>query len=359
MSKYTYIIAEAGVNHNGSLGMAKELIDCAKQAGADAVKFQTFKAENLVTKAALQAAYQVTNLGEQTSQFDMLKQLELSFEEFLELKDYCDRQHIEFLSTPFDFESVDFLVDTIGISRVKISSGELTNSPFIHYIATKQKPIILSTGMASMEDIHEALSFIAFGLAFPQQNVELDKIQSFYATTEAKSLLERYVTVLHCTTEYPAPLETINLEAMAVMTTELGVRIGFSDHSEGIAVPTAAVALGAKLIEKHFTLDRKLPGPDHRASLEPHELKEMVTSIRIVEKSLGDGIKKPSKVELDNRKVARKSLVANMPIKAGEVISEKHLAMKRPGTGMEPKFYWSILGKMSSKAYGMDELIDE
>ncbi|WP_342508848.1 N-acetylneuraminate synthase [Sporosarcina sp. FSL K6-2383] len=354
-----YIIAEAGVNHNGSLQMAKELVDVAKQAGADAVKFQTFKAENLVTRSALQAEYQVQNLGESTSQFDMLKKLELSFEEFNELKNYCASIHIEFLSTPFDFESVDFLLDEIGMSTIKIPSGELTNSPFIHYIATKRKPIILSTGMATMDDIHEALSFIAYGLAYPKNEVEIDAVIAFYQTEEARLLLREYITVLHCTTEYPAPFETINLRAMNEMEKELQLPIGFSDHSEGIAVSLASVTLGAAVIEKHFTLDRNLPGPDHRASLEPRELEEMVNGIRAIEHSLGNGHKVPTRIELENRQAARKSIVAKIPIIAGEKMTEAHLAIKRPGNGMPPTAYWSLIDKVAKKTYEMDELLDE
>jgi len=359
MSNRTYIIAEAGVNHNGSVEMAKRLVDVAKQAGADAVKFQTFKAENLVTRSAQQASYQVNNLGEATSQFEMLKKLELSYEEFAELKNYCDSIQIEFLSTPFDVESVDFLVDDIGMSQNKIPSGELTNSPLIHYIATKRKPMIVSTGMAAMNDIHEALSFLAYGLAFPDQLVNLDQVQTFYQSLEAKLLLSEYVTVLHCTTEYPAPFETINLNAMNEMKKELQLPIGFSDHSEGIAVPIAAVALGAVIIEKHFTLDRNLPGPDHLASLEPKELEEMVTGIRAVEQSLGTGNKMPTPIELENRQAARKSIVAKVKIAPGEMFTEDHLAIKRPGTGMPPTAYWLLVGKVAKRSYEVDTLIDE
>ncbi|MEK5146257.1 N-acetylneuraminate synthase [Psychrobacillus sp. FSL K6-4615] len=356
---HTYIIAEAGVNHNGSLEMAKQLVNVAKQAGADAVKFQTFKAENLVTRSAQQANYQVENLGEVTSQFKMLKKLELSYDEFVKLKYYCDANEIEFLSTPFDIESVDFLLNDIGMSKFKIPSGELTNSPFIHYIATKKKPIILSTGMATMKDIHEALSFIAYGLAFPDQEVNLNQVQRFYQKEEARLLLREFVTVLHCTTEYPAPFETINLCAMNEMKKELQLPIGFSDHSEGIAVPIAAIALGAVVIEKHFTLDRNLPGPDHRASLEPKELEEMVTGIKAIEESMGTGNKKPTPKELDNRKVARKSIVAKVKIAAGEIFAERHIAIKRPGHGMPPRSYWSLIGKVANQSYEVDELIDE
>lgn len=352
----TYIIAEAGVNHNGSFEMAKQLVDVAKEAGVDAVKFQTFKAENLVTKLAKQADYQVENLKEATSQFEMLKKLELSFEEFTALQRYCKDKGIEFLSTPFDYESVDFLLDELRIKTAKIPSGELTNAPFIYAIAKKKKSIILSTGMATIEDIHESLSYIAFGLA---NKTEMHEVGEFYETAEAKELLKQYVTILHCTTEYPAPFDTINLRAMHTLHKEFGVAVGFSDHSQGIAVPTAAVAMGATVIEKHFTLDKTLEGPDHIASLEPNELKEMVTQIRQVEQALGNGMKLPSEVELKNRVPARKSLVAAKAIQQGEIFSEANLVVKRPGSGIVPSNYWHYLGKSAQKSYEQDELIDE
>lgn len=355
----TYIIAEAGVNHNGSFDLACVLVDAAKAAGADAVKFQTFKAENLVTKQAKQADYQVTNIGEETSQFHMLKKLELSFDEFVRLKEYCDQKEIEFLSTPFDKESVDFLLDELNMQTVKIPSGELTNVPFIHYIATKQKPMILSTGMAEMEDIHSALAFMAYGLFFPEKEVDVSEVQSFYNKEEAKKVLKEYVTVLHCTTEYPTPVEEVNLRAMDYLQQELQVEIGLSDHSEGIYGPIAAAARGAKVIEKHFTVSRMLPGPDHRASLEPDELIEMVEAIRSVEQSLGQAEKKPTKSEQKNRIAARKSLTAACSIKKGEPFSAQNLVIKRPGSGMSPSHYWSLLGQKASKDYEAEELIDE
>jgi len=357
MSQSTYIIAEVGVNHNGSFEMAKKLVRVAKKAGADAVKFQTFKAENLVTRGAKQAAYQIENLGEATSQFDMLKKLELSYEEFTALKQYCDELQIEFLSTPFDFESVDFLVGTLGMETVKIPSGELTNAPFIHYIAAKQKKIILSTGMATIDEIHESLAFIAYGLA-GEKEVVLKDVQEFYETSEAKNLLKQYLTVLHCTTEYPAPFETINLKAMNQLKDELQVPVGYSDHSEGITVPVAATSLGAVVIEKHFTLDKTLPGPDHLASLNPDELIAMVKGIRQVELALGDGVKQPSAIELKNRNAARKSIVAKKAIAQGTLITVEHLTLKRPGDGLSPSTYWSLIGTVAKKAYEKDDLIE-
>lgn len=355
----TYIIAEAGVNHNGSLKMAKELVMVAKEAGADAVKFQTFKAENLVTKQAQQAAYQVENLGEASSQFAMLKKLELTYDEFIELQSFCQSVQIEFLSTPFDFESVDFLLDEIEIATAKIPSGELTNAPFIHYIATKQKPIILSTGMATVEEIHEALAFIAYGLVKSKEPVTIERVNDFYATQEAKKALKNNVTLLHCTTQYPAPVDSINLKAMIEMERIFQLPIGLSDHSEGIHIPLVAVGMGGTVIEKHFTLDKTLEGPDHVASLNPDELKSMIKGIREVEQALGDGIKRPNSVEIKNRIPVRKSLIAKIPINVGEAFTNDNLTVKRPGDGMQPSKYWSLIGEVASRSYEEDELIDE
>lgn len=359
MSK-TYIIAEAGVNHNGSLKMAKELVKVAKEAGADAVKFQTFKAENLVTKQARQADYQVENLGESTSQFAMLKKLELTFEEFKALHAFCQNEQIEFLSTPFDQESVDFLVDELHIAMVKIPSGELTNVPLIHYIATKRKPMILSTGMATIEEINEALAVIAYGFARPQELIVIERVYGFYRTEEAKEIIRKYVTLLHCTTQYPAPVDSINLRALGEMKRIFQLSsVGLSDHSEGIHISIAAVSIGATMIEKHFTLDKTLEGPDHIASLNPTELRAMIRGIRDIEFALGDGVKKPTLTEIENRLPVRKSLVAKTAIKAGEIFTIANLAVKRPGNGIAPVKYWSYLGKTAIKSYDEDALIDE
>jgi len=355
----TFIIAEAGVNHNGSLKIAKELVRAAKQAGADAVKFQTFKTENLVTKHAKQANYQIENLGEATSQFSMLKKLELTYEEFQELQLFAKEEQIQFLSTAFDFESIDFLVDQLSLPIIKIPSGEVTNTPFLHYVASKGKPMILSTGMATIEEIHEALAFIAYGLARPEEKVVLEDVVNFYRTTEAKELLLSYVTLLHCTTQYPAPIDSINLKAMNEMENIFQLPIGLSDHSEGIMIPVAAVALGAKVIEKHFTLDKTLEGPDHVSSLNPDELSEMVKKIREIEIALGDGIKTPTETELKNSIAARKSLVAKTAIKAGDVFTIENLTVKRPGGGQAPSRYWTYIGQKAVKSYEEDELIDE
>lgn len=354
----TYIIAEVGVNHNGSLKMAEELIKVAKDSGANAVKFQTFKAENLVTKNARQAEYQIQNMNGASSQFEMLKKLELSFEEFEHLQAFCKMQDIEFLSTPFDADSADFLIDRLGMSSVKIPSGELTNIPFLHYIATKGHKMIVSTGMGILDEVHDALSYIAYGLAYPTQSVEEDLVQAFYQTDHAKGLLREHVVLLHCTTQYPAPIESINLRAMGTLQEEFKIPVGFSDHSAGINLAMVAVGMGAVVIEKHFTLDRSLEGPDHKASLEPDELKALISGIREVETALGDGIKRPSEKELQNRIPARKSIVAKKTIRAGEEFTSSNLTFKRPGEGIEPKKYWTLLGQKASKDFNEDDLIE-
>ena len=313
-----FIIAEAGVNHNGSLDLAYQLIDVAKVAGADAVKFQTAKAENVVSKFADKAEYQKKTTGSNESQFEMIKKLEISFEDFVKLKKYCDKKEIMFLSTPFDHQSIDFLYDLIDI--YKIPSGEIINHPYLKHIAAKNKPIIMSTGMANLGEVEEAINAIRA------------------INSKAK------ISLLHCTTNYPTPYEEVNLKAMQTLAVAFKLLVGYSDHTLGIEVPVAAVAMGAKIIEKHFTLDKKLSGPDHKASLEPSELKEMVKAIRNIEKALGDGIKKPNKSEIEIMKVARRSLIATRDIRAGEIIKESDIAIKRPGTGILPKFKEIVIG---------------
>lgn len=352
----TFIIAEAGVNHNGSLDLAFQLVDAAVEAGADAIKFQTFKTEHLVTKSAEQAEYQKKNIGVSLSQYEMLKKLELSYEEFKKLKQYCDENYIMFLSTPFDLESVDFLIKELKLNIIKIPSGEITNAPYLHKIASYGVQVILSTGMATKEEIHHALAFLAYGFA-GKTDVSFTAVKHFYETDEAKMLLKEKVRLLHCTTEYPTPYEDVHLNAMDDMREEFRLPIGLSDHTEGIVVPIAAVAKGASIIEKHFTLDKTLPGPDHKASLEPDELRKMVQSIRIVEKSLGGTEKKPTSTELKNKAVARKSLVAAKAIKQGELFTFDNLTVKRPGTGIEPYYYWDYIGKIAERDYKEDEVI--
>ena len=332
MSKSIFIIAEAGVNHNGSLELAKQLIDKAHWAGADAVKFQSFKAVSLMTESAPKADYQKRNTGEE-SQFEMIKRLELDYDSHIILKEYADKKGIEFMSTPFDHESID-LLSRIGVKRFKVGSGDLTNLPYLRHMASKSLPIILSTGMSDMEEIKTVVSALK-ETGFPQN----------------------LTTILHATTEYPAPIDEVNLRAMQSLIKELGLEIGYSDHTQGIVIPIAAAALGAAVIEKHFTLDRNMDGPDHKASLEPQELKEMVGAIRKVELSLGDGVKVPTLSESKNKTAARKSLIAARPIAKGEMFTEENLCVKRPGSGISPMKWDQFIGRPSEKNYDKDELI--
>ena len=328
-----FIIAEAGVNHNGSLKLAKKLVDKAKEAGVDAVKFQTFKVENLVSKSAKKAKYQVENMGSDESQYEMIKKLELGFDEFKELKNYCDKKEIMFLSTPFDDESIEFL-NNLGVEIFKIPSGEITNLPYLRKIGLLKKKVILSTGMSDLGEVEYALDIL------------------MKAGTKKEN-----ITILHANTEYPTPMEDVNLKAMQTIACAFGVKVGYSDHTLGIEVPIAAVAMGASVIEKHFTLDKNMVGPDHKASLEPYELETMVKAIRNIEKALGDGIKKPSKSESKNIEIARKSIVAKRDIKKGEKFTEENLTIKRPGNGISPMRWDEILGQIASRDYKEDELI--
>jgi N-acetylneuraminate synthase len=359
--KKIYVIAEAGVNHNGSSEMAFQLVDTAVEAGADAVKFQTFKAENLVIKSAEKAAYQKKTSGEGEPQFEMLKRLELSYEMHHKLIDYSIKKGITFLSTAFDSDSLGFLVNDLGLTTLKLPSGDITNGPLLLEHAQTGCDLILSTGMASLGEVEEALSVIAFGFVNGKNsNVQPSReaFQAAFFSEQGQALLKEKVTVLHCTTEYPAPEDEINLNAMLTMQRAFGLKTGYSDHSEGITVPIAASAMGATLIEKHFTLDKTLPGPDHKASLEPHELNEMVSAIRIVEKVMGNGVKGPMPSEIKNRQVARKSLVASTQISKGECFSEQNITIKRPGTGKSPMEYWDILNEKARTGFQEDELIE-
>ena len=355
----TLIIAEAGVNHNGSDKLAFSLVDAAHQAGADIVKFQTFKAKNLVTEDAQQAEYQITNSGQKESQYSMLKRLELSYETHHKLVKYCNNLGIEFLSTAFDSESLSFLVDDLGITRLKLPSGEITNAPLVLEHARTGCDLIVSTGMATLSEIEQVLSIIAFGYLNSDDNPTEEALQTAYFSEQGKQLLKDKVTLLHCTTEYPAPFNDININAMCTMQDAFKLQIGYSDHSAGIVVPIAAVAKGAVLIEKHFTVDKSLPGPDHKASLDPIELKEMVDGIRIVEEILGDGIKGPRPSEIKNKAVARKSIVAVKKIQSGELFTSNNLTVKRPGNGINPIKFWSYLDTPSNKNYEEGDLIDE
>ena len=329
------IIAEAGVNHNGSIENAYRLIDIAASAGVDYVKFQTFKAENLVSQSAKKAEYQIQNTGnKEENQYQMLKKLELSEEQHEQLLRYCKEKNVKFFSTAFDLNSLNYL-HTIGLVMVKIPSGEITNLPYLRKAATLFKKVILSTGMATLEDINAALSvFLAAGVS------------------------KNDITILHCNTEYPTPMQDVNLCAMLHIQQEFGTAIGYSDHTLGIEVPIAAVALGASVIEKHFTLDKTMEGPDHKASLEPDELKAMVSAIRNIEKAMsGTGEKGVSLSEQKNIAVARKSIVAKTTIKKGDVFSESNITVKRPGTGISPMKWDTIIGKTASKDFEIDELI--
>lgn len=356
----SFIIAEAGVNHNGRRDLAFKLVDIAVAAGADAVKFQTFKAEKLVTKRAKKADYQQQITGGDESQYEMLKMLELNNELHRDLMNYCQENKIHFLSTAFDEESLWFLANELDLQTLKIPSGEITNGPLLLEHARLKRDIILSTGMATLKEIEEALGVIAFGLLHgPDRNERPSKVafSEAFSSDTGKQVLKEKVTLMHCTSEYPAPVDEVNLNAIGEMRSMFGLNVGYSDHTQGIAVPTAVAALGVKIIEKHFTLDRDLPGPDHKASLDPDELKDMVKAVRTVEAAMGDGKKIPSMSELKNRDIARKSLVASSLINIGESLTSNNMTIKRPGTGISPMQYWDMLGAVAKKRYLKDEVI--
>lgn len=334
-NRHTVIIAEAGVNHNGSLEMAKKMVDAAADAGVDYVKFQTFCSELLVTASAAQADYQRREAqSEDSSQLAMLRKLELSHADHLALVDYCKQKGVKFLSTAFDLPSVDFL-DGLGVDFWKVPSGEITNLPYLRKIAATRRPIVMSTGMSDLDTVKESLDFLL-----------------------GEGADRKDITLLHCNTEYPTPFADVNLNAMITLRNELGVATGYSDHTLGIEVPVAAVALGAEVIEKHFTLDRNLPGPDHKASLLPDELKAMVSAIRNIEKALGTGLKRVTDSEAKNIVAARKSIVAAVAIKAGEVFTEENLTVKRPGNGLSPMKWYDVVGRQASRDYQPDEPIE-
>jgi N,N'-diacetyllegionaminate synthase len=327
------IIAEAGVNHNGDLRLAKKLIEAAADAGADYVKFQTFQADKVVTKTAMKAEYQVQNTGNNESQLDMIRKLQLSVDDHLELVKYCREKNISFLSTPFDLDSIDLLVE-LGVTIGKVPSGEITNLPYLRKMARSFRQIIISTGMSTMEEVRFALS------VFLDNGTDKNNI-----------------TILHCNTEYPTPFGDVNLRAMVAMSHDLQVPTGYSDHTVGIEVPIAAVAMGAVLIEKHFTLDKEADGPDHKASLDPAELKQMVLSIRNIEKALGSADKKPTPSEIKNMNIARRSIVAACFIAKGDVFTEDKLTVKRPGNGISPIRWDEVIGKKAVRDFDTDELI--
>lgn len=352
---HSYIIAEAGVNHNGSLDMAHRLIDVAAEAGADAVKFQTFRADRLVSGAAPKAEYQMRTTGAAETQHAMLRKLELDEAAHRELFEHCRRRGVQFLSTPFDEESVDLLA-RLDLPFLKVPSGEITNPLLLLRVARTGKPAILSTGMSTLAEVEEALAVLAFGYG-PAGEPSRGAFREAYRSPAGQEALSRNVTLLHCTSEYPAPFAEVNLRAMDTLASAFGLPVGYSDHTEGIAVPIAAAARGAVVIEKHFTFDRTLPGPDHRASLEPDELRQMVRSIRQVEEALGSARKAPSCCEADNSSVARKSLVATRHIRQGELFTHWNLAVKRPGTGLSPMRFWEVVGTTAPRDYVRDEVV--
>ncbi len=354
-----YIIAEAGVNHNGSPELAKKLIEAAAKAGADAVKFQTFRAEKLASTAAQKAAYQqkTTDAGE--SQAEMLRKLELPLAAYPALISLCEEKGIDFLSTPFEAESLKFLTEECRLSRIKIPSGEVTNGPFLLEIARTGLPVILSTGMSTLGEVETALAVLAFGYLYEGAPRDEEDFSRAYGKAQESGLLRDKVSLLHCTTEYPAPFDEVNLAAMDTMKKAFGLPVGYSDHTAGISIPLAAAARGATIIEKHFTLDKTLPGPDHKASLSPDELTAMVKGIRQIDKAIGNGRKAPTEMERGNLAVVRKSIVAKAAIQAGAVFSEDNLTIKRPATGMSPMRYWELLGKRAVRDYEADELIQE
>jgi len=352
------VIAEAGVNHNGSLDTARRLVDAAASAGADVVKFQSFRADALATASAAMAPYQKARAAAPGSQADMLRKLELDPEAHHALAAHCRSRGIEFLSTAFDEEYLNFLVREIGVARIKVASGEITNGPFLLAAARLQRPILLSTGMSTLADVEAALGVLAFGLTGSRENAGSEAFGAALASPQGKSALRERVTMLHCVTEYPAALADANLRAMCTLGRVFGTPVGYSDHTPGIVASLAAVALGATVIEKHLTLDRTMPGPDHHASLEPAEFAALVRGVRETGAALGWTEKKPVPAEEPNRRVARRSLVAARPIARGAIITLADLAAKRPGTGISPMETWAIVGTKARRDYAKDELIE-
>jgi len=354
-----FIIAEAGVNHNGSRQLAIDLIDVAAAAGADAVKFQTFRAEEVISRHAAKAAYQARTTDAGESQLDMVRKLQLSEADHEILAGHAKAKGIAFMSTPFDLPSLRLLTGRLAMDIIKVPSGEITNAPLLVEVGRTGRRVILSTGMSTLGEVETALAVLAFGYlpdagARPTREAFMEAL----ASEEGQRILREKVSLLHCTTEYPAPVSEVNLKAMDTLAGAFGLPVGLSDHTMGIHVPVAAVARGARIVEKHFTLDRKLPGPDHPASLEPAELSAMVAAIRDVEAALGDGVKVPTAGEWGNRRVARKSLVALRPIAAGQAMTAADLGAKRPGTGLSPLEYWNRLGRVATRDYETDDPIE-
>lgn len=356
----TLIIAEAGVNHNGQKDLALELIKEAHDAGADIVKFQTFKANNLVSNNAKQAEYQKKNTNTKESQLQMLKKLELSYEDHFDLLEYSNSLGIEFLSTAFDSESLKFLVHEMRLKRLKIPSGEVTNAPFALEHARSNLKLIVSSGLTTLQEIESLLGVLAFGYTSSKKSQPSgSSFRDAYSSLAGQEALRENVTLLHCTSEYPAPFSELNLKSMSTLEDSFNLPVGLSDHSEGISASIAATALGAVVIEKHFTLSKDMQGPDHNASLNINELRELIRAIRQVEMALGDGIKSPTISELKNRDIVRKSLIARKHIGKGEIFSSDNVCIKRPGNGMSPYKYWEIIGKAASKEYLPEEILDE
>jgi len=358
MGARVLIIAEAGVNHNGDLDLGTRLVDAAADAGADAVKFQTFRAEALVSRGAPKADYQLRTTDAAESQFEMIRRLELTEAAHEVLISHARSRGIAFLSTPFDLGSLDLLTRRFGLERIKLGSGELTNAPLLVAAARGAREVILSTGMGSLAEVETALAMLAFGFTTPGEAGPTPvALERAYASPAGQAALRDRVVLLHCTTDYPTAFANVNLRAMSTLARAFGVRVGYSDHTPEIHISLAAAALGAEVIEKHLTLDRDLPGPDHAASLEPGELRDLVRQVRDIEHALGDGVKRPTEPEWRIRDVARKSLVAAKPVAAGEPFTVDNLTCKRPGTGVSPVHYWSHLGRPADRSYEEDELI--
>ncbi|GMA61014.1 N-acetylneuraminate synthase [Alicyclobacillus fastidiosus] len=355
----TFVVAEIGVNHNGSLALAKKLVDAAVAAGADAVKFQSFHAESLVSSTAPKADYQKDSLEDTEPQYEMLRKLQLSIADHGVLRRYCEERHIEFMSTPFDMESVRMLVRDLNVTRIKIASGEVTNFPLLVEIARAKKPVILSTGMCTLGEVESALAALAFGFIHTTSSEPtLTEFYHAYCSTDGQIALSQKVCLLHTTSEYPAPMEQVNLRAMNTLEQAFRLPVGLSDHTQGFSVAIAAVARGAAMIEKHITLDCSMEGPDHSASMEPDGFKQMVKCIREVEIALGSALKHPMPSERGNAQVSRKSIVAAMPIAQGDIFNAENLTAKRPGTGISPMYYWELLGKVAPRPYKKDEMIE-
>lgn len=353
-----YVIAEAGVNHNGDFDLARRLIDVAAEAGADAVKFQTFVPEEVISKVAPKAEYQLSTTDAAETQLDMARKLRLPDEDFFRLADHCGARGIRFLSTPFNLSSIDFLASEMKLDTLKLPSGEVTNGPFLHRAARTGCDIILSTGMATLDEVGEALGVLAHGFARGDTPESRSVFADAAADDAGRDALRRKVTLLHCTTEYPTPFDAVNLRAIDTLREAFGLPVGFSDHTPGITAAIAAVARGATMVEKHFTLDKDLPGPDHKASLEPSELRALVAAVRDVDKALGDGVKEPQQAEIKNMPIARKSLIARQAIKAGTPFSVDNLTVKRPGTGVSPMDFWDWLGRKAARDFDEDEIIE-